>query len=389
MVVYPRVEVTILENAVKTKQRPVKRWFLISPVRHILTLIGAVVIALYFLLRSNTPLIEKVCSCFTRPWHLWCSCLLSALPFSMADVIIALGVLAALTYIIYLIVTVIRRKVSVYLGLYRFFITVMSCVCVIYALFCVLWGVYYYTADFEKQSGLYAQPISAEQLETVTEYFAQKANYYSSRVARDPEGAFCEERGDILALSANIYDNVEKRFPCLDGNDIPVKGFFFSTFMDYATYTGFFFPFTGESNVNINSPACMLASTCAHELAHQRGVAAEDEANFVAVLSSMESENDIYCYSASLLAYIHLGNALHKADYEAWENIYYTLNEYVVGDLRENNVYWERFETPVSTVADAVYTKFLESYGQELGLQSYGACVDLLVAYYYDIAKGA
>lgn len=377
-----------MDTAVKTNQHSLKRWFFLSPVRHILSIAGALVIALYFLLRSNTAIMEAVCDNFTRPWHLWCSRLLSALPFSMADVLISAGVLAAITYIIILVVRMAKRKVSLPLGFYKFFITVISAVSVIYALFCVLWGVYYYTADFEKQSGLHAQPISVENLEVVTKYFAEKSNFYSSRVARDADGAFCVDRAEILRLSAEIYDNVEKLFPCLEGNDIPVKGFFFSNFMDYTNYTGFFFPFTGEANVNMNSPACMLASTCAHETAHQRGVAAEDEANFVAVLASMESNNDIYCYSASLLAYIHLGNALYEADKDAWERVYSSLNADVTADLKENNAYWKKYKTPVSTVADAVYTKFLESYGQELGLRSYGACVDLLVEYYYDYAKG-
>ena len=376
-----------MENTVKTKPNLLGRWLRLAPIRHILTALSAALIALYFIFRSNTALMENICGSISRPWHLLCSRLLSALPFSMADVIIIAGIAAALTYIIFSVAQILRRKVSVPLGLYRFFITVLSCVCIIYAFFCLLWGVYYYTSDFEKQSGLYAEPISAEQLETVTKYFAEKANLYSDRVARNENGRFFEERSDILALSAGIYDNAESLFPCLAGNDIPVKGFFFSFLMDYTTYTGFFFPFTGEANVNMNSPACMLPATCAHELAHQRGVAAEDEANFVAVLASMESGNDIYCYSSGLLAYTYLGNALYKADRDAWERVYSTLNEYVIGDLKENNAYWAKYQTPVSTVADAVYTKFLESYGQELGMQSYGACVDLLVAYYYDIAK--
>ena len=58
-------------------------------------------------------------------------------------------------------------------------------------------------------------------------------------------------------------------------------------------------------------------------------------------------------------------------------------------DLRANNAYWAQFETPVNTVSDAVYTGFLKSYGQSDGLQTYGKCVDLLIAYYYNIALEA
>lgn len=41
-----------------------------------------------------------------------------------------------------------------------------------------------------------------------------------------------------------------------------------------------------------------------------------------------------------------------------------------------------QFESPVSKAADSAYSGFLQSYDQELGSKSYGAVVDLLVAYY-------
>ena len=44
--------------------------------------------------------------------------------------------------------------------------------------------------------------------------------------------------------------------------------------------------------------------------------------------------------------------------------------------------YSSRFQ--VAEAAEAVYTGFLQSYGQQLGMQSYGACVDLLVADYVE-----
>ena len=53
-----------------------------------------------------------------------------------------------------------------------------------------------------------------------------------------------------------------------------------------------------------------------------------------------------------------------------------------LADLADNNAYWAGWEGPVRTVGEAVYDSFLRSYGQDLGMQSYGACVDLLVEYF-------
>ena len=40
-------------------------------------------------------------------------------------------------------------------------------------------------------------------------------------------------------------------------------------------------------------------------------------------------------------------------------------------------------------VSNTVYEGFLHSYDQTMGLKSYGACVDLLVNYYYEQASVA
>ena len=176
---------------------------------------------------------------------------------------------------------------------------------------------------------------------------------------------------------------MEQTVPCLSGDPVPAKRFFFSRFMSYVNFSGFFFPFTAEANINIDCPPALTPATIGHELAHQRGVAQEDEANFVAVLACLEDGDPVYCYSAALLAYVHLGNALHDADYDAWLENYRRLSPGALADLNANNEYWAQFKTPVSKVSDAVYTGFLESYGQTLGLKTYGKCVDLLVAYYY------
>lgn len=156
--------------------------------------------------------------------------------------------------------------------------------------------------------------------------------------------------------------------------------------MSYIYFTGFFFPFTGEANVNTDSPPAFFASTVAHELAHQRGVAKEQEANFVAVLVCLRNDDPDYTYSAALMAYTYLSDALAGADRAAWEEIHAALPETVMRDLEVERQYWQRFDTSVQKVSNVVYENFLYSYDQELGLRSYGACVDLLVNYYYESA---
>ena len=147
-------------------------------------------------------------------------------------------------------------------------------------------------------------------------------------------------------------------------------------------FTGFYFPFTGEANLNIDSPACYLPSTIAHEMAHQRGIASEQECNFIAIAASTTAQSPAYRYSGWLMGFTYLSNALYRADPEAWQAVRVLLPDTVVADLRDNSAYWAAFEGPVNDAAQKVYDSFLKSSGESRGTQSYGTVVDMLMAYY-------
>ncbi len=353
----------------------------LCPWRLGLTLLATLVIVLQRALRNQYPLMRLLAERFVRPTLRRLGRLSACVPFSVAELLIALFCLAVLAYIVLWLRKLLRGGRLWYL-LYRLVLTAVCAAALLYAGFCLLWGVYYYGDDFVTRSGLHNAPISAEALAAVTERFARLADEYAPLVERDARGVCCTDRTAVLARSPVLYRDIQERFPCLAGEELAAKGIFCSRVMSYTDFTGFFFPFTGEANVNTDFPPSLFASTVAHELAHQRGVAKEQEANFVAVLACLESGDADYVYSAALLAYTHLSNALYSADHAAWGRIASSLSEPVLRDFAANRAYWAQFESPVRAVSDTVYEGFLQSYDQTLGLRSYGACVDLLVNYY-------
>lgn len=108
----------------------------------------------------------------------------------------------------------------------------------------------------------------------------------------------------------------------------------------------------------------------------------EQEANFVAVLASLESGDAVYIYSSALMAYNYLASALMGADYYLWEEVYESLDENVLRDMEASAQYWREYNTKAKGTSESIYASFLKGQGQTLGLMSYGACVDLLVTYY-------
>lgn len=370
----------------ETKNKRKLNIFRLCPAAHIVALLSAAIILLHLALRGRHALMAAVSEKVVQPVHRALAVFWAQVPFSAAEALIGLFAAAVLLFIVYKTVRMFRGK-GVLPELYSMLMTLAAAALAVYALFCILWGVYYYGDDFSKKSGLSQNAISAQQLETVTKYFAARLNEYGALVERDGDGRCATERAEVLEKSPEVFRAAEKKFPCLEGPDISAKGVHFSRIMSYLDFTGFFFPFTAEANVNTDFPVSGFAATVAHELSHQRGVAKEQEANFTAVMACLEYGDTDYCYSACQLAYIHLGNALYGADREAWRQVYDSLTYEVRLDLAYDSEYWKQFETPVQKVSNTVYENFLYSYEQDLGLKSYGACVDLLVNYYENEAE--
>lgn len=303
--------------------------------------------------------------------------------FSVMEVLYVLAALAALAYLVWSIIAVVRARGE---RVRRACGAALGAVCAlvtVYTLSVFLWGLSFWTDSFQDRSGIRAQPVALEDLRAVTAYFAEQTARTAEAVPRDGEGVFNLSWQEILADSPHVYDALEEEFPFLAFEDRGVKPMFFSRLMSWMDFTGIYCAYTGESNVNTDSPACLLPSTVTHELAHQRGVASEQECNFLAVLAATTSGKPAYVYSGWLMGYIYLGNALYAADQDAYWAIRETLPETVQADLRFNNAYWAQFRTSaVKTVSNKVYDRMLKSYGDSRGIQSYGTVVDLLVVYY-------
>ena len=353
---------------------------------HIWLLADLGLLAAYWLCRGNRAWMNALAAHVTAPLRRAIGRICYRVDFSVAEALCVLLVVLAATYVVWSVIAVIRRRGHG--ALQRAYGAVLGAVCAaltIYVGFCFLLGIDSYADGFQEKSGLYAQPVALEDLQAVTAYFARQVAQTAPGVARDEDGVFAEDRRAILENSVRAYDALEKEYPFLAFDDTGVKPVYFSRFLSALDFTGIYCPFTGESNVNVDSPASMLPATAAHELAHQRGITSEQECNFLAILASTTCGDEVYAYSGWLSGYIYLGNALYRVDPEAYWAIRNALPETVQADLRYQNEYWDQFEDKAAQkVSNRVYDSFLKGYGQELGLQSYGTVVDLLVTYYKD-----
>lgn len=309
----------------------------------------------------------------------------SILPFSVAELLIALFLIGGAAWLVRALVLLLKqRKFTAFLRRLAAF----GCVLLwLWTIFCWTWNCTYYATGFAEKHGLSRQPYSPEQLLQVTVYFAYQAAQLSDDVPRGEDLSFAANLSDCFAQGPDVYDTLCEFYPDLSLSDRQAKPLVCSRLQSILGYTGIYFPFTGEANVNVDQAACLVPFTIAHEMAHQRMVAAEQECNFIGVLACISSDNVVFQYSGYLMGLIYLTNALNAISPELMQEVMRQMfTDELSKDWGDNYDYWQALKSPVREVAneamDQVYDGYLKSQGQSLGLMSYSACVDLLVNYF-------
>jgi hypothetical protein len=232
--------------------------------------------------------------------------------------------------------------------------------------------------------GIERRDVSAEELYNTAILLLEKASAELDEVIF-PEGTYSsmpysydemnEKLNAAFAKVSEKYDGIDKLYS-------RTKPVILSPYWTYTHISGLYTFFTGEANVNTNYPDFIVASSAAHEMAHQRGVVSEDEANFVAFLVCTSSDDAFLRYAGYIDVYQSVASALASASTE----LYYKLSDKVPAKIsREFNAYAEFFDkyrdNIAADVAGSVNNSYIENHNQPAGVKSYGMVVDLVVSY--------
>ncbi len=125
-----------------------------------------------------------------------------------------------------------------------------------------------------------------------------------------------------------------------------------------------------------------MISSAAHEMSHQRGVAREDEANFVSFLVCTSSDDPYIRYSGYLDMFTEVRDKLYSADHDMYTALMNKVPTKIRGELNSYSLFFDKYrENVAATISDKVNDTYITSHGQEAGIKSYGLVVDLLCAY--------
>ena len=178
------------------------------------------------------------------------------------------------------------------------------------------------------------------------------------------------------------WEKVSEKYPCFQSFRSNTKPVMLSGIWTYTHTSGVYSFFTGEANVNVNYPDFIIISSAAHEMAHQRGVAREDEANFASFLVCINSDDPYIRYSGYLDMFREVRDKLYSADKELYNKLVSEMSAETKKEIYSFAKFFDKYRDNVAaTVSNKVNDTYITSHGQEAGIKSYGLVVDLLCAY--------
>lgn len=304
------------------------------------------------------------------------------LPFSIAEALIIL-----LPVIIFIIVWYIwRYRCKTWKTTGIAMLNVLAILAFIITSFTLNFAVGYKCSSLDKKLELDKKKVSATELYESTRYLMEKANEEIKFIEFGDDGFSKMPYGlnELNDKLVSAYDKFCEEYSFVRNFDSNIKPVMLSEPMSYTHITGVYTFFTGEANINAVFPDYTIPFTAAHELAHQRGIAREDEANMIAFLVCSMSDDPYIKYSAYVNMYEYMISALRKADADLYKTARAQLSEKIYNEQVAYSRFFKKYQKSVAaTVSDKVNDTYLKTQGT-VGSASYGMVVDLSVAYFKD-----
>ncbi|MBP5289245.1 MAG: DUF3810 domain-containing protein [Clostridia bacterium] len=306
-------------------------------------------------------------------------------PFSLFEIILGAFIVYALFALILCLVMLIRkiRKKPSPRWQVRCAVAVPVTLGIVLQLFAATLGPSYFRTGTAKHMALDTESVAEEDvfraLERVSRVINETAPHLEKNEAGETLGkTLAQCRGDVRRAA----DAFGAKHAFFQAKGSEVKFLLCSPWMTYTHLSGVYGFFTGEANVNTNYPHFIVTATAAHESCHARGIAPENECNFLAAVILMESDDPYLRYCGAAFVLDDLIAACRKSDRDRTDALLARTDRTVFLDYDAYSRFFEPYaDNPAADAANAVNDSYLKSLGQE-GVVSYSRIVELLAAYY-------
>lgn len=288
----------------------------------------------------------------------------SLFPFAVGDFLYLLLILVSLWYVVLLIR---RRKSLTRQQLNRIPFHVLNFGLSLYIIFKVCWGLNYSRPSVSTQLSISNERYSVDELVILTNFFVDRLNEVQKTAYIKPDYNLDEVRAEAILAYQNM-EKVNEFFRYLTPS-------FKACASSWATtkigIEGYYNPISAEANLNMMLPTWVLPFVACHEIAHQLGVAREDEANLVGYLTAVNSQNLQFQYSAIYNMLRYLLVELRIKSSKDYEIIYQRISPEILANFKKENEFWQKYNNQMSGYMSLAFDKFLKLNNQQSGIKSY------------------
>jgi len=328
-------------------------------------------IILLFQLKNYPAIVEQYYSQALFPFiRSGLQFIFNKIPFSTGDIFYLLLIL----FIIVSIIRVIRKgffqkkgtdAIYILLGLV---LTLQISTLIFY----MFWGLNYFRTEAFKRLDLTESDYSSAELIEVGSMLIDSVNYSREKVRAE----------DLAQSNDSIFKSSSLAIQNFGASKPIAKPSLSGPVLSYLGTAGYYNPFTGEAQINALMPVYLRPFVACHEMAHQNGFGAENEANFIGFIAGINSNNKLLKYSSYYLATQEFLTAIWATDSMAFKSLKSRISPNVLTDLKSENEYWKSYRGATSKLSSIFYDNYLKANNQPDGLRTYNKMIRLSMAYY-------
>lgn len=320
-------------------------------------------------------------------------------PFSVAEIALYASIAAILFWFINMLVGTVRAGRRCYIRkkqnvpiegfsllrpLVQLVLRLSSFICVIVSAFVLFGGINYTSLTFSEKAGYELEEADVDQLSQLCRLLSARAAAARLTLALEADGTINENYADynpfrLIDDALDAYQNLPEEYAYLKRDYPRAKLAVSSPVMSNIHITGIYPYIIPEAVVNAQTPIMSLPHTICHEMAHQRGFAREDEANYIAYLACIHSDNPLFVYSGYYTAFTYAMDQLYLYDQKSWQEISSATSSGIWLDNLEESNFWQQYQTVSSEFTGSVNDTYLTVMDVDDGVHSYGRMIDLIL----------
>lgn len=325
----------------------------------IITILIGVAVSLY--LGSCTCHVDAYDRFIFHPYQLVRAKVLMHISLSIGDIVYVCWGVMLIVYVVKLIVFLIRwrRYKEVFIS---YLLKGAGSLAGLYLLFLLSWGGNYYKEPLADYWQLDRDKWTDSSVVAFDKYLVQEMNVLA------PAYNNATFETDVVKAK-QLYQHETDCF--YNGSGLFIKPSLFVRLLRYMSVQGYYNPFTGEGQVDDGQPGFMLPYVISHELAHQAGIGAEDDANLLAYAVCMQSGDTSFMYSACLNVWMYTHFQLRLHDTAAANALRKELNPRTIAHLDTLRRLRIKYRNRFGNYTGDVYDQYLKMNHQKDGIQSY------------------